>query len=141
MTCIFVSLHADVYTRTRPQVRYGSCLALGIACAATGSLQAYALVEPMLQDPVGFVRQGALIALAMIMVQQPNSHAKAASTRKTFATVSLPVCVCVFVCVCACVDMCLSQHVNVRTWVYVWTYIYDWVFDRVCVCDSVHVYV
>ena len=44
-------------------------MALGIACAGTGSKEAIALIEPMTHDPVNYVRQGALIASAMILVQ------------------------------------------------------------------------
>jgi 26S proteasome regulatory subunit N2 len=51
-------------------VRYGSTLALGIACAGTGLDEAVELLEPMLKDPVDFVRQGAAISLAMVLVQQ-----------------------------------------------------------------------
>lgn len=53
-----------------PHVRYGSTLALGIACAGTGLKEAVDLLQPMISDPVDFVRQGACIALAMIMIQQ-----------------------------------------------------------------------
>lgn len=53
-----------------PHVRYGSTLALGIACASTGLDDAVDLLQPMLSDPVDFVRQGACIALSMIMIQQ-----------------------------------------------------------------------
>ncbi|KAI6827202.1 26S proteasome regulatory complex, non-ATPase subcomplex, Rpn2/Psmd1 subunit [Hortaea werneckii] len=53
-----------------PHVRYGATMALGIACAGTGLDEAIDLLEPMTKDSVDFVRQGALIALAMIMVQQ-----------------------------------------------------------------------
>merc|ERR1711963_1323894 len=52
-----------------PHVRYGAAMALGIACAGTGSKEAIALIEPMTNDPVNYVRQGALIASAMILVQ------------------------------------------------------------------------
>lgn len=46
-------------------------MALGIACAGTGQRDAIALLEPMVKfDPVNFVRQGALIASAMILIQQ-----------------------------------------------------------------------
>lgn len=46
-------------------------MALGIACAGTGLREAIALLEPMVMfDPVNFVRQGALIASAMILIQQ-----------------------------------------------------------------------
>ncbi len=53
-----------------PHVRYGSAMALGISCAGTGLDEAIDLLEPMMKDPTDFVRQGALIALSMIMVQQ-----------------------------------------------------------------------
>lgn len=53
-----------------PHVRYGATMALGIACAGTGLDEAIDLLEPMTKDSVDFVRQGALIALAMILVQQ-----------------------------------------------------------------------
>ena len=44
-------------------------MALGIACAGTGSKEAIALVEPMTNDPVNYVRQGALIASSLILIQ------------------------------------------------------------------------
>merc|ERR1712142_531050 len=53
-----------------PHVRYGAAMALGIACSGTGNKEALALIEPMKNDPVNYVRQGALIASAMILVQQ-----------------------------------------------------------------------
>lgn len=53
-----------------PHVRYGATMALGIACAGTGLDEAIDLLEPMMKDSVDFVRQGALISLAMILVQQ-----------------------------------------------------------------------
>lgn len=70
-----------------PHVRYGTCMALGIACAGSGSAEAIALVEPLVEDPVGYVRQGAFIALALIMMQQPMSHPKAKWTREQFTKV------------------------------------------------------
>ena len=51
-------------------VRYGAAMALGIACAGTGNTEALGLIEPMKNDPTNYVRQGALIASAMILVQQ-----------------------------------------------------------------------
>lgn len=51
-------------------VRYGAAMALGIACAGTGNKEALSLIEPMKNDPVNYVRQGALIASALILVQQ-----------------------------------------------------------------------
>lgn len=65
-----VSLLAESYN---PHVRYGAAMALGIACAGTGLREAIALLEPMAKfDPVNFVRQGALMASAMILIQQTD---------------------------------------------------------------------
>lgn len=67
-----------------PHVRYGAAMALGISCAGTGLDEAIDLLEPMIKDPTDFVRQGALISLAMIMVQQNEvMNPKVASIRKT----------------------------------------------------------
>lgn len=54
-------------------VRFGSAMALGISCAGTGNKEAIALLEPMTNDPVNFVRQGALIASALILIQQTEA--------------------------------------------------------------------
>ncbi|KAF9373916.1 proteasome regulatory particle base subunit, partial [Mortierella sp. AD011] len=71
-----------------PHVRYGACLALGISCAGTGSLDAIELLEPMTKDNVDFVRQGAFIALAMILMQQNEAqNAKSATVRVMYEEV------------------------------------------------------
>lgn len=71
-----------------PHVRYGSAMALGISCAGTGLDEAIDLLEPMMKDPTDFVRQGALISLAMIMVQQNEvMNPKVPSIRKTLKRV------------------------------------------------------
>lgn len=71
-----------------PHVRYGSAMALGISCAGTGLDEAIDLLEPMMKDPTDFVRQGALIALAMIMIQQNEiMNPKVAAIRKTLKKV------------------------------------------------------
>ncbi|KAG6003191.1 hypothetical protein E4U21_002268 [Claviceps maximensis] len=71
-----------------PHVRYGSAMALGISCAGTGLDEAIDLLEPMMKDPTDFVRQGALIALSMIMIQQNDvMNPKVPSTRKTLKKV------------------------------------------------------
>ncbi|KAI9517328.1 26S proteasome non-ATPase regulatory subunit 1, partial [Dissostichus eleginoides] len=62
-----VSLLSESYN---PHVRCGAAMALGICCAGTGNKEAINLLEPMTNDPVNYVRQGALIASALIMVQQ-----------------------------------------------------------------------
>jgi 26S proteasome regulatory subunit N2 len=67
-----------------PHVRYGAAMALGISCAGTGLDEAIDLLEPMLKDSTDFVRQGALIALAMVLVQQNEAMNPRVSTlRKT----------------------------------------------------------
>lgn len=50
-----VDLLAESYN---PHVRYGAALALGISCAGSGSREAIAILEPMLNDTVNYVRQG-----------------------------------------------------------------------------------
>lgn len=71
-----------------PHVRYGSAMALGISCAGTGLDEAIDLLEPMMKDPTDFVRQGALISLAMILIQQNEvMNPKVASIRKTLKKV------------------------------------------------------
>lgn len=61
-----MSLLSESYN---PHVRYGAALAVGISCAGTGLSEAISLLEPLTSDVVDFVRQGALIAMAMVMVQ------------------------------------------------------------------------
>ena len=60
---------ALVYESYIPRVRYGAAMALGIACAGTGSREAMAIIEPMCNDTVSYVRRAALIASALIMIQ------------------------------------------------------------------------
>jgi 26S proteasome regulatory subunit N2 len=76
-----VELLAESYN---PHVRYGAAMALGISCAGTGLDEAIDLLEPLLKDPTDFVRQGALIALAMVLIQQNEAmNSKVGSIRKT----------------------------------------------------------
>lgn len=81
-----VSLLSESYN---PHVRYGAAMALGIACAGTGLREAIALLEPMAKfDAVNFVRQGALIASAMILIQQTDQTCpKTSQFRQTYASV------------------------------------------------------
>jgi 26S proteasome regulatory subunit N2 len=80
-----VELLAESYN---PHVRYGATMALGIACAGTGLPEAVDLLEPMMKDSTDFVRQGALIALSMIMVQQNEAmNPKVIAIRKQLAKV------------------------------------------------------
>ncbi|KAJ5632444.1 hypothetical protein N7490_008783 [Penicillium lividum] len=67
-----------------PHVRYGAAMALGISCAGTGLDEAIDLLEPMLKDSTDFVRQGALISLAMVLVQQNEAmNPRVTSLRKS----------------------------------------------------------
>lgn len=51
-------------------VRYGTAMALGISCAGRALPAALEVLEPLTKDSVDFVRQGALQASAMILIQQ-----------------------------------------------------------------------
>lgn len=53
-----------------PHVRYGTAMALGISCGGRALPAALEVLEPLTKDSVDFVRQGALQASAMILVQQ-----------------------------------------------------------------------
>lgn len=61
-------------------VRYGACLAVGVACAGTALKDAIDLLVPMLEDSVDFVRQGAMLSLAMVL--QQTSEARSPSVKK-----------------------------------------------------------
>jgi len=50
-----------------PHVRYGTAIALGISCAATGTSEALIILESLLNDNIAFVRQGALIGTALVL--------------------------------------------------------------------------
>jgi len=80
-----VSLLSESYN---PHVRCGAAMALGIACAGTGLKEAIALVEPLMNDPVNYVRQYALVASALICIQQTESIcSKVKSIRETYTKV------------------------------------------------------
>ena len=69
-------------------MRCGATLALGIACAGTGLQDAVIILEPMTRDSVDFVRQGALIALGTILVEQSEASSPSlASTRALYAKI------------------------------------------------------
>ena len=53
-------------------VRCGTAFALGIACAGRVLPSAIDVLEPMTKDSVDFVRQAAMIALSMILMQQTD---------------------------------------------------------------------
>ncbi|GJE85724.1 26S proteasome regulatory subunit rpn2 [Phanerochaete sordida] len=71
-----------------PHVRCGATLALGIACAGTGLQDAIDILEPMTKDSIDFVRQGAYVALGMILVEQSEAVSPAiASVRQAYSKV------------------------------------------------------
>lgn len=72
-----VSLLAESFN---PHVRYGACFAVGIACAGTAHKEAIELLTPMLEDQVDFVRQGALISMAMVL--QETAEALSPAVKK-----------------------------------------------------------
>lgn len=69
-----------------PHVRCGATLALGLACAGTGLQDAVEILEPMTKDSVDFVRQGAFIALGMVLVQQSEASSPAMASTRTLYT-------------------------------------------------------
>ncbi|CCH61735.1 hypothetical protein TBLA_0F01930 [Henningerozyma blattae CBS 6284] len=69
-------------------VRCGTAFALGIACAGKNVPSAIEVLEPLTKDPVDFVRQAAMIALSMIMIQQTEKLTpKVSEFNKEFLTV------------------------------------------------------
>lgn len=79
-----VSLLSESYN---PHVRYGSAMALAIACAGTGNKEALSILEPMINDSVNYVRQGAFIASAMVLTQQNDVMcSKAAAFRNLYSS-------------------------------------------------------
>mmetsp|Transcript_12734 Transcript_12734/g.21325 ORF Transcript_12734/g.21325 Transcript_12734/m.21325 type:complete len:821 (-) Transcript_12734:281-2743(-) len=78
-----VSLLAESFN---PHVRYGACIAIGIACAGSAFKDAIDLLTPMLEDSIDFVRQGALLAMAMVL--QQTSEARSPSVKKFKALLS-----------------------------------------------------
>lgn len=57
-----------------PHVRYGACMAVGIACAGYPSKDAIDLLTPMLEDQIDFVRQGVLISMALVLQQMGEAR-------------------------------------------------------------------
>jgi len=51
-----------------PHLRYGAAMAVGVGCAGTGLSEALKILAPLTNDNTDFVRQGALLALALVFV-------------------------------------------------------------------------
>ncbi|CCK69520.1 proteasome regulatory particle base subunit RPN2 KNAG_0C04180 [Huiozyma naganishii CBS 8797] len=72
-----------------PHVRCGTAFALGIACAGKALDAAVSVLEPLTKDPVDFVRQAAMISLALIMIQQTEKlNPKVAQINENFLNVA-----------------------------------------------------
>jgi 26S proteasome regulatory subunit N2 len=65
-----------------PHLRYGAAMAVGIGCAGSGLHEALKLLAPLTNDQVDFVRQGALIALAMVFIQVTEAQEPKVATIK-----------------------------------------------------------
>lgn len=78
-----VSLLADSYN---PHVRYGACMALGVACAGTAHRAALDVVLPMLEDKEAFVRQGAMLSASLILMQENEARCSDVKTLRTKIT-------------------------------------------------------
>lgn len=72
-----VALLAESYN---PHVRYGAAMAIAIACSGLPSKESLDILEPLLKDSVDFVRQGALMAMAMLLVQVSEEREPRAGT-------------------------------------------------------------
>jgi len=70
-------------TSYNPHVRYGAVMAVGFSCAGTGLKAAVELLQPMTKDAVDFVRQGAFIALAMVLIQVSDTQDPAVTELRT----------------------------------------------------------
>jgi len=63
-------------------------MALGISCAGTGLMEAINILETLTSDPSNFVRQGAYIAMAMIMIQHnEQTCSKVTKFRQSLETI------------------------------------------------------
>lgn len=69
-----------------PHLRYGAALAVGVGCAGTGLIEALRLLAPLTNDSVDFVRQGALISLALVFVQITETQEPKVNTIKKLYT-------------------------------------------------------
>ena len=70
-----------------PNVRYASCMAVGIAMAGTSDPEVLSILEPMLDDLTDFVRQGALIATSMVLLQSSDNNKKAKAFRTRITSI------------------------------------------------------
>ena len=68
-----------------PHTRYGVALALGIGCAGSGKLNTLPILTQLSKDNTSFVRQGALIAMALIFMEvTENKEPKVTKINKLY---------------------------------------------------------
>ena len=72
-----------------PHVRYGAAMALGIACSGMSEpTEALTLLDALREDKVDFVRQGAMIATAMLLMQHtPEKDNRSKEFREKLMTI------------------------------------------------------
>jgi 26S proteasome regulatory subunit N2 len=63
-----------------PHVRFGACMAIGFSHPASGDSDAISLLQPLLIDAIDFVRQGAFMATALVLMQQSNGRVQSLAT-------------------------------------------------------------
>jgi 26S proteasome regulatory subunit N2 len=69
-------------------LRYGACMAMGIACAGTGSQEALDLLLPLMKDSTDFVRQAAFMSAALVLMQVSDvQNAEVKNFRETLMEV------------------------------------------------------
>lgn len=56
------------------QVRFGAAMAIGVACAGSNQKEALSCLEKLQQDNSGFVRQGVVIAMSLVMQQATKNN-------------------------------------------------------------------
>ncbi|ORY86168.1 armadillo-type protein [Protomyces lactucae-debilis] len=77
-----------LYESYNPHVRYGAAMAVGIACAGTALPEALDILNPMTHDATDFVRQGAYIATAMVLIQHNDqTNPESVELRKLYSDV------------------------------------------------------
>lgn len=69
-----------------PHSRYGAAMAVGIGCAGSGLNEALKLLAPLTNDQEDFVRQAALLALALVFIQVTEAQEPKVATIKKLYT-------------------------------------------------------
>lgn len=71
-----------------PHVRYGACVALGMAAAGSGEAEAVSVLKPLCSDPSDFVRQAAFMGVGLLLQTHTEGSAPGvASLRENMRSV------------------------------------------------------